>query len=200
MKTTILILLAVLPAFLLASCAVQEKLTKDQWAERYKPETVEEGNAMAVLQTKVIEAEAKAKTLATMNKFKIACAVGFVLSMIAFGIGLWLKMKLHAGLGIVGMMGCLAGYGLACADIVYGKHLAVIGLVYGVAIGGITIFAVIRALVEIIKGGEIFKKAAAVDLISVAQFKEAQGLVQSPITEKLVEKEIKRQNGKEENG
>ncbi len=188
------IVIAVIAAGIwLVGCQPQpEQITKEQWLERYKPETIEQAEAMAVLNNAKIEAESKAKTLAIMNKFKIACAVGLVGSIVAFGIGLWLRMKLVVGLGIVGVMGCLAGYCLVSADIVYGKIVATVGLIFGVIIGGMTIFILVRALYEIVKGGERLKEFFPVTKIPFKKSYtgKADGGVQSKPTQKIV-REIK---------
>lgn len=182
------LLLLVLLVLTLVGCTSEQKLTEEQWVERYKPETLEQAEAMAVLNTAKVEAESKAKTLETMNKFKIACAIGFVGAIIAIGIGVWLRMKLFVGGGCVGIMACLAGYGLACADIIYGKWVAVGGLVLGVVVGGITIFIVVRALMEIIKGNEIFKgdlSDQTKDAFRIIHSSKSGG-VQHALTEKIV--------------
>jgi len=186
-------------AFYCIGC--EESLTEKQWVERYKPETIEQAEAMATLNTAKVKAESEAETLRIMNKFKIACAIGFVGAIIALGVGLWLRMKLLVGIGVIGVAGCLAGYSLACADIVYSKHVAVVGLVFGVAVGGATLYIIIRALMEIIKGNEMFKKDAPANVIDT--FKKAHSLkdggTQHSLTEKIVSIEQSKLEKKEKN-
>jgi len=183
MRTYSLLILLLL---LVVGCQ-EERITRDQWEQLYKPETIEQAEAMAVLTTAKTKAESEAETLRIMNKFKIACAIGFVGAVVALGVGLWLRMKLVVGLGIVGVMACLAGYSLACADIVYGKHVAVGGLIFGVVIGAITIFIIVKALIEIIKGNEVFKKNTSGQVLDV--FRDAQRGLQNSLTEVIVTKE-----------
>lgn len=195
----LLVVIAVFGLAVMLGCQPKaERITKEQWNERYKPETLEQGQAMAVLNSAKIKAESEAKTLAIMNKFKIACAIGFVGSIVALGIGLWLRMKLVVGLGIVGAMACLAGYGLACADIVYGKYVAVGGLIFGVVIGGMTIFVLVRAFREVVAGGEEYKRRmAGFEDCRIANFENAHREAQKHnSTKKLVKKTAKKVKAK----
>ena len=71
--------------FYLSGCA-SEQMTQEQWVERFKPENIEQAEAMAVLQSSLIGAKAKADSLAVMDKVKIACALGAMAAF--FGVGM----------------------------------------------------------------------------------------------------------------
>lgn len=182
-----------------AGCAQQ--MTKEEWESQYKPKDANEARAMAIWyagktdsDAKLKEAEAKIETITMMNKFKMFCVVGIVCSVIAIAVGLALNIKLVATLGMVGLLGCGAGYGLACAEIIYGKYIAMVGSIFSVAVMGTVIFIVCRTLIAVVKGGEWFKNEAISMPEAVEVFKKAQTAAQNStekvasITEKVVDK------------
>ena len=173
--TRLLIILSL--CLFLFGCQTEEKYTKEQWLERYKPADVNQANAMAILQTDLIKAKSDAASQSMMDKFKMACIAGAVASVIAVVCGFRL-------LGAAGLAGCIAGFGLAYASSEYAKYVAIGGLVFGLAIGGFAVYIIIRALREIVVGQE---KAKEVDK-NIKPALEAGNVVQSVLTRKIVKK------------
>lgn len=132
-------------------CASPQRLTKDEWLERYKPETLEQGQAMAVLQGELVEAKGKVASLQSLDKIKVACAAGAVLSLFA---AIFFKMKLLGGAGVAA---CLLGFCLAYAGTEVPQWLAYIGLAYSVIVGCCGGYILVRAFREVVAGGELFK-------------------------------------------
>jgi len=180
-------MISILFLLFIVGCASEERLTKDEWLIRYKPTDANEASAMAILQTKLKEADGKVIIALMMNKFKIACVIGLMGSIIALGIGLWLRMKITVIAGGLGVAACLVGYSLITADLLLGKYLAIGGLAFGLIICGIVIFLVVRALIQTVKGNEVFKTNTS-DGVSLKLFKEAQKSKQKPITEGIIDR------------
>ena len=165
-----------LVCLLLSITGCAERLTQEQWIDRYKPDDANQANAMSILQTRLIEAKSRAESQSMMDKFKIACAIGAVASVIAVVCGFRL-------LGAAGLLGCITGFGLAYAGSEYAKYVAIGGLVYGVAVGGFAIYVIIRALREVIHGEENAKK---IDGNIGAVLKAGNNIIQSSWTQKIV--------------
>jgi hypothetical protein len=188
--------------FLLFAASCARQMTKEEWESQYKPKNANEAGAMAIWyaaktesDAKLREAEARIETITMMNKFKMFCVVGIVCSVIAIAVGLALNIKLAATLGMVGLLGCGAGYGLAYAEIVYGKYIAIVGSIFSIVVLSAIIFVICRTLIQVVKGGEWFKnEAAIVAPEAVALFQKAQKTAQNgteavvSTTEKIVDK------------
>ena len=129
LKSSVIILLLLA---CLSGC--EQKLTQEEWELRFKPTDPNQGEAMAILRERTIAAESKAESLIMINRFKMACAAGFVASIVAVGIGVWLRIKSAYVLGCISVIACLSGYGLMLADINYGKYLGLGGLMLGLII------------------------------------------------------------------
>jgi len=146
--------LSILCLLFFAGCApAEERLSKQQWNERYKPETVRQGRAMAVLQAELEIAKGKVASLKTLDKIKIACGIGFFGSLIAFGVG-------FRKLGLIGAFACLALFCLAYAGSEHAKYLGYIGLAYGAGLGGYGLFVLITAFKEVVAGAQDVKNYA----------------------------------------
>lgn len=192
----ILCVLAIIVFGLLLTCAgCEQRLTKQEWYDKYVPADINEARAMAIMVDAEAKAEAKLKTIKTMNAVKTWCVIGIMGSVVAIAIGLALRIRLAALLGGIGLLACFAGYGLAHAEIVYSKYIAVVGSIFSVGVLSIVIFIVCRALIQIVKGGEWFKQAAKnnLDDEAVKFFKCSQESAQNPsatkksATEKIVD-------------
>lgn len=175
MKTRYLVLSAIL--LLSIGCAV--KYTQEEWLKQMPPpKTIAEGEAMAVLRTKVIQAEAKVDSMAMLDKVKLACIAGVVASIFA----ICLSQKLFGGAGLIAS---IVGFVMAYAGAEMGRYIAYAGLVIGVIVGGYAAYIVIRALKEIIGRIEIIKeKDPAVKTL----LKSEKLPKQAASTERIIEK------------
>jgi len=185
------IITSCLYALVILSCyGCQERLTQRQWESQYKPADPNQAEAMAILKERTIAAESKAESLARVDKFKMACAAGFVASIVAIGVGIWLRMKVAYAIGSISAIACLSGYGLMLADVNYGRYLGLGGLLLSLLVCAMTIYVAVRALIQVIKGNEIFKGITASDstkLEVLNDFKDAQRQIQGGTTEKIVD-------------
>ena len=138
----IFVIAAVVLVALIFLSGCEQQLTKDEWYARYVPEDVNEAYAMAILVDAEAKAEAKLKTIETMNTIKTYCVIGIIGAVAAIAIGLALRIRLAATLGGVGLLACGAGYGLTHAELVYGKYIAIVGSAFSVIVLGVVIFIV----------------------------------------------------------
>lgn len=152
------------------------------------PDTIEEGKVMVLVETARTEAKAKYDSMATMDKVKVACLIGFCLSIAIIA----LKQRV---IGTAGLLSCGGGFCLAYAGTEYAKYLGIAGLV--VSLLGIfyACFIIWRALTQVVKGGEEFKKRIPVlqQVNATKTFDDAHREAQkkTPATTKLV-KSIKK--------
>ena len=166
-------------ALILFGCQAQEKLTKAEWQLRYKPETLEQAQAMADLETKVLIATADADSLRQMNNVKMWCGIGIAASVFAMAIGYRL-------IGGAGVLACFTGFALAYFGVAYGWLVAIIGAVIGVIIGGYACWIIVKGFKELFDGNEKLKKV--LPAAQLMDFNSAQNSVQSPATKVLVDK------------
>jgi len=143
-------------ALFLAGCASpQRRLTESEWLKRMPPpDTVEKGKAMGVLQAEIKKAEAKVQAAKSLDKVKIACVVGAVLSFIAIFLG-------AVKFGVPIAAGCICGWALIEANIRFPYWFSVLGLTGGICLCGYQIWLKVKTAQYAVGYGQEAKKFMA---------------------------------------
>ena len=180
MKYLILNLIIILWMLLFTGCQERPKIAK----------TIPEAEAQVIVETARTEAATQAKKEMVANGFKVSCIAGMALAVGAIVLGQIMSIKIAKNIGVVALLTCGAGYGFITADIEYGWLIAIGGAVL-VGMAFVYIFIVNRkALAQVVRGNERFKTIpySGGQARVVSSFKAAQGSLQTPTTEKMVDK------------
>lgn len=186
LQLLITILISLCFLFLAFSCAQEERYTRAEWERIYKPQTMQEAEAMAALETARKEAEGKLESQRRMDTFKMACAAGVVASIFALTIGAWLKLSMITAIASAGLIASGAGFGFAVAAFSYAKYFAYGGLALGAVVGGYALFIIIKGFMEVVNTVKRAKEVNPSIKDTLKDLKKDVG-IQSSVTEKIVE-------------
>ncbi len=174
-----------------------ERYSYDECWDKVFPRDSNQAAGMAVVETARTEAATEAKIKLMNAVIETGCNVAAWICLGIAILGIWpFKSRLMIGAGLMGVVIFTIATFWMAARAEYPKVIATVGLVIMLSILAVFIVVVIRnrrALVQVVRGGEMFKKDAKAPGTSINDnvleaFRNLQAYNQTKTTEKIVDK------------